>query len=527
MVVGPVSHHGVQLKHYEQVVANLLSKVEPQFVLLPSLITSTTTTTDGKHHDSSNNEESIHDDDDSDWPFSDLPKSARVVGNHPNSIRANRKEDQLKSMLSCILRLIPKESTEAVDRRGEGTKTATTIVDFGGGSGHLGIPLALLLPNCKIVVVDLNRRSIDLLHDKAESVIKEIDSEIDRQKLYADFINPSSFENDYYNDHPSFQCCGGSIGNSDGYGDNNAKNNNTNNYKRKVLANLFTFYGPVEDYREKFDMAIALHLCGEATDVCLRKAISYQAASIVVAPCCVGKLSVKAFNPDIFHATGQNCPTIKYPQSKVFCRLITSTSTSTSVNSNDKKNNIKKQEEDWNALAKAADYSNVNEFRSSRNASRRTAKALLETDRRLFLEENMYTTALMKMFPLHCSPKNDILVAWRSREVDANRFFSTTDTESNADIVISKSHLLLSSSNKVFTDHNDWTNDEEAEIKKIIDTFLEKDDPTKQVMIFPTRMGSRQRKLIHYVANKLNIAHWSVGKKDSEKTVAIAKRKRY
>ena len=119
-----------------------------------------------------------------------------------------------------------------------------------------GIPLALLLPNCKIVVVDLNRRSIDLLHDKAESVIKEIDSEIDRQKLYADFINPSSFENDYYNDHPSFQCCGGSIGNGDGYGDNNAKNNNTNNYKRKVLANLFTFYGPVEDYREKFDMAI-------------------------------------------------------------------------------------------------------------------------------------------------------------------------------------------------------------------------------------------------------------------------------
>ena len=197
------------------------------------------------------------------------------------------------------------------------------------------------------------------------------------------------------------------------------------------------------------------------------------------------------------------------------------------MNSNDKKNNIKKQEDDWNALAKAADYSNVNEFRSSRNASRRTAKALLETDRRLFLEENMYTTALMKMFPLHCSPKNDILVAWRSREVDANRFFSTTDTESNADIVISKSHLLLSSSNKVFTDHNDWTNDEEAEIKKIIDTFLEKDDPTKQVMIFPTRMGSRQRKLIHYVANKLNIAHWSVGKKDSEKTVAIAKRKRY
>ena len=156
MVVGPVSHHGVQLKHYEQVVANLLSSVEsePCYVRLPSLITSTTTTTttttslsipppvvskiDGKHHDSSNNEEIIHDDDDSDWPFSDLPKSARVAGNHPNSIRANRKEDQLKSMLSCILRLIPKETTEAADGRGEGTKAATTIVDFGGGSGHLG-----------------------------------------------------------------------------------------------------------------------------------------------------------------------------------------------------------------------------------------------------------------------------------------------------------------------------------------------------------------------------------------------------
>jgi len=510
--------HGVRLKRFEQVVAKLLSSVEPYYVRLPPPLPIPSTSTDKSN--------AIIDDD---YPFSGLPRSARVMGNHPNLKRAYRKEGQLKSMMVCILRLIPPSTSSPTP--------PTTIVDFGGGSGHLGIPLALLLRNCRIVVVDLNRRSIDLLHEKAATVIKEIKSE---QKIYTDFVKSSSqqtilFENDRYDNNPSIRCCGGNSDDGD--------NDNVGGGGGRILDNLFTFHGPVEDFVEPFDIAIALHLCGEATDVCLRKAIDAQAAAIVVAPCCVGKLSSAAFNPDVYHATGHNDATVSYPQSDVFCRLISSTPTTTNAGKNDK------QQEDWNALAKAADYSNENEFGTSRNASRRTAKALLETDRRLYLEDNMYTTALMKMQPLEVSPKNDILVAWRSKVYDGRKtcdinvvnlqeLFSTPDLKFKADLQICKAHLLLPINNDPTTtatttnsisqqvaDHNDWTIDEEEEIKRTIFEFLNADDSTNQVMVFPTRMGGRKRKLIHFVADKLNVAHWSRGKKVSEKTVVIARRR--
>lgn len=551
--------HGVRLKRFEQVVAKLLLSVEPYYVRLPPPIPSTSRSTSVDNNNGNNNDNN-NDIIDDDYPFSGLPRSARVVGNHPNLKRAHRKEGQLKSMIACILRLIPPSTSRPIDscyfrlgcnddrtttnrvneKKSTGT-TPTTIVDFGGGSGHLGIPLALLLRNCRIVVVDLNQRSIDLLHEKAATVIKEIESEIDPngQKIYADLVTFSShqmisFENNRYNNNPSIRCCGGSS--DDGDNDNGGGGG-------RILDNLFTFHGPVQDFVEPFDIAIALHLCGEATDVCLRKAIDAQAAAIVVAPCCVGKLSSKAFNPDVYHATGHNHATVTYPQSDVFCRLISSTSTTTSTDNNDK------QQDDWNVLAKAADYSNEDEFGTSRNASRRTAKALLETDRRLYLEDNMYMTALMKMQPLEVSPKNDILVAWKPKVYDGRKtcdtnvvnleeLFSTPDVESKADIEVCKSHLLLPINNdstatatttnsisQQVVDHNDWTIDEEEEIKRTIFDFLNSDDSMNQVMVFPTRMGGRKRKLIHFVADKLNVAHWSKGKKVSEKTVVIARRR--
>ena len=566
-----VGIHGVRLKRFEQVVAKLLTSVEPHYVHLPPPITT-------DNGDNDNN------DDNDDWPFSRLPRSARVVGNnHPNLKRAQRKEGQLKSMLQCILRLIPpltngRSNTTTDDccscdeknpvgattttTKTKTTTKITTIVDFGGGSGHLGIPLALLLPNCRIVVVDLNRRSIDLLHDKAASVIKEIESETDpeRQKRYTtDFITSSSssfHKNERYNNNnnPLIRCCGGSTCSDD---------DDDGDGRIRILDNLFSFCGPVQDFVGPFDMAIALHLCGEATDVCLRKAINAEAASIIVAPCCVGKLSKKVLNPDVYHATGQNNATVTYPQSDLFCKLISSTTTKDDNNDN----NNEQQEEDWNALAKAADYSNENEFGTSRNASRRTAKALLETDRMLFLENNMYKTALMKMQPLNVTPKNDILVAWRRQAYDDTTkrkrchrdsctgtpnntaniqdLFSTPDIECKADIEVTKSHLLLlpidnKDSNAICTtaittnltskeavDRNDWTNDEEEEIKRTILEFLNRDDnddSMDEVMVFPTRMGGRKRKLIHFVAGKLDVAHWNKGKKHSEKTVAIARR---
>ena len=475
-----VGVHGLRLKRFEEVVAKLLkAKVEPKYVVLPPPPNEFQTSKE-------------------DWLYQKLPSSARVVGNHPHPKRARNKEGQLRSMLRGILHLIP-ESAES-----------TTIVDFGGGSGHLGIPLALLLPHCKIVVVDLNARSIKLLHEKAKVVIQEVtDAEKQDSKKRDSYKNfaPKLATNNTSSPSTTIdlKCCGSQGG---------------------VLGNLFTFCGPVEDFENPFDVAIALHLCGEATDVCLRKACLNKAASIIVAPCCVGKLSNNAFNPDVFHATGQNEATVSYPQSALFGNILRGKGYET--------------QQDWNALAKAADYSDETEFRTSRNASRRTAKALLETDRRHYLEDHHgFVTALSKMDPLEVTPKNDILVAWRPESFPAKhkhflKLFGTPDTDCEADIQVTKSHLLYGrkandtaddgvphKKQKQQLDRNDWTHEEELEIEETITAFL-KNNPN-EILVFPTRMGGRKRKLIHFCSEKLNLAHWGQGKKVSEKTVAVAK----
>ena len=576
---------GIRLKRFEEVVAKLLASVEPEYVRLPPPPRPVAgNETNGETSNDSNG----------DWLFSGLPSSARVVGNHPNPKRARNKEGQLRSMLRGVLHLIPPQQQNQNEKQNQNPNQKqnlnqnrpTTIVDFGGGSGHLGIPLALLLPHCRIIVVDFNERSIDLLHKKANAVIRQVETEMDpqRRKRYSGFASqiPKQSTSTSKSSALDLRCCGKKSHESNA--------NATAATGGGILANLFTFCGPVEQFvGEAFHVATALHLCGEATDVCLRTAIQQKAAAIVVAPCCVGKLSGNAFNPDVYNATGQNEATVSYPQSAVFGKILSSCSgESSSSNSNNNNNNNTslpgyKIQQDWNALAKAADYSNETEFRTSRNASRRTAKALLETDRRLFLKNHHgYETALAKMDPLEVTPKNDILVAWKpeaytttttssstdlGQEGDRNHIhnsnsnnrlkdlFGTPDTDCKADIEAAKAHLLSASSkgegaegfnefmptNKrqkqnhqqqkqqhppLTVDHNDWTQTEEAEIQGTILDFVEattKNNTPEEVLVFPTGMGGRKRKLIHFVAKSLNLAHWGHGKKSAEKTVAVAR----
>lgn len=442
---------GVRMKNFEIVVAEILANsIEPQYCKLNLEI-------DHCHN----------------WPFNILPASARVMGDSPGHLkgdRAIRKEGQVRNILQIVPELASKDKTNI-------------IVDFGGGSGHLGIPLALLMPKATVCVVDLRKKSLDLMHQKADAVMHEVGKDETIQRSPPKYFTKSPF--DESND--AFR----RVGKGDG-----------------VLDNLYSFHGPVEDFNESFDMAIALHLCGEATDVAMRKAANVN-ASIIAAPCCVGKLSTRAANPDIFNATGTNDATINYPQSTVFCKLITS-------------------QNDWNNLASAADYSNENECKTQRNAARRTAKALLETDRRLFLEEKYhYKTAMIRMTPWQLTPKNDIIIAWPNSTSLEDSIFSEPDLESLKDVSSAKSHLLRGNQeNNVF----DWTLEEEAEIENSIQDFLNCTVFAKdETMIFPTGMGPRKRKLIHFVANKMNMNHWGVGKKAGERTVAVArcgKRKR-
>lgn len=527
---------GVELKLFEQVLVSLLQdtvntdqtddpskSVAPHFVRLPTptpvpppwtATPSTNSPTSISVSDSERTKDLFQKlpHDDSGFFGSRLPRSARVQGSLPgqiaNASRAQRKQEQLDSMMRCIFSLLPLKGPASNSR-------PFTIVDFGGGSGHLGIPLALLLPRCRVIVVDLTVKSIELLHSKAIRCVQE------------------------RNHHP---------------GESTAPANQT--LQKEVIAptaipNLFTFWGPLERFPqdERFDIGVALHLCGQSTDMALRLCGQAHAVGVVACPCCVGKLNSTRKNPYIWHATGNNTSTVQYPQSKQFCKLLNKSSFASDP------------DRAWNALAKAADYSGENageSCRTSRNATRRAAKALLETDRRLFLQETFdYRTALMRMEPWEASPKNDILVAWREDiighapiGVDLN----DTDDDCMADIHRTYDHLFAApsrlASNDVSRDQTnkgscqqphgssltltgndgvDWTLEEELEIRgKLQEVFcVEGVDSHVEpsTYVFPTRMGGRKRKLIHFVAERLNLAHWSVGKKDRDKTVAVARRK--
>jgi SAM-dependent methyltransferase len=400
------------------------------------------------------------------WPFDSLPAAARVwgdaVGQLADQHRAQRKEYQLRSMLRCIFAL---NEPKIVDHAGDETlsrmRSATTIVDFGGGTGHLAIPLALLQPHVTVIVVDLLEKSIELLHSKANECGHTTTTHPEPPTLLQRQLR---------------QC--------------------------ETIPNLYTFLGPLEAFDGDFDIGVALHLCGEATDVALRKCGLANARAIVFAPCCVGKLNPNVKNPYIRLATGSDTPSVLYPQSSLFQRHVT-------------------VKEDWNALARAADYGDAQESRTIRNAARRTAKALLETDRRLVLEEQFgYCTALTRMDPWEATPKNDILLAWKDKESPS---WLLPNRECEEDIQRTMEHLLCQPTTRSSEqDCVDWTAEEEAEIRRRLEDFVQSD---KAQLVFPTGTGGRGRKLVHYVAEQMSLLHFGCGKRKSEKVVVVERKR--
>lgn len=457
--IARVGVKGVHLKKFEQVVADLLaSPLTLRFVELPPIPATAQS---------------------EDWPFDCVPSAARVTGDEPGKltgIRAVRKEGQIRSMLRCIVPMLPTQQTQQ-----------TTIVDFCGGSGHTALPLALLLPHCKVVVVDIGSRSLQLLHEKALRCVQQDGaSNSESSSSSEDSCMNDAVERQQqdatYQEQVERQCAG--------------------------IPNLYTYHGSIETYSEHFDIGVALHACGEATDVTLR-ACARVGANFVVCPCCVGKLHYQRMNPYIYHATAANAPTISYPQSSIVRECI------------------QDRRELWNHLARAADYSDLQELRTPRNANRRTAKALLEMDRLMFMaNEYGYQTALTRMQPWESSCKNDILLGWHDR-IDGSCVQSPyhecamkPDDECNADVELSKLHLLERS--KAIEDCVDWTRQEEEQVREQLIGFINGDE--RQLTLPPIK-GARRRRLVHYVAEDLNLRHWGHGKKNSEKTVVVAKRR--
>ncbi len=100
------------------------------------------------------------------------------------------------------------------------------LVDFGSGTGNLVLALAYFFPHCRFTAVDMKPEALRLLQQRV---------------------------------------------------------------LQAGLANVSVWQGQIEYYNEPFDVALALHACGNATDYALAKAVEVGAA-YVVSPCCVGEL---------------------------------------------------------------------------------------------------------------------------------------------------------------------------------------------------------------------------------------------
>ncbi|KAF8067179.1 hypothetical protein HT031_002226 [Scenedesmus sp. PABB004] len=112
------------------------------------------------------------------------------------------------------------------------------VVDFGCGTGNLLLPLAALFPGCAFTGVDMKPAALALLRERAAAA---------------------------------------------------------------GLRNVSAWEGMIERFDAPFDVALALHACGNATDHVLALAAERRAA-FVVSPCCVGKLKFSMTGGSSFHS---------------------------------------------------------------------------------------------------------------------------------------------------------------------------------------------------------------------------------
>ncbi|XP_022127133.2 glutathione S-transferase C-terminal domain-containing protein homolog [Pieris rapae] len=182
------------------------------------------------------------------------------------------------------------------------------IVDFCSGSGHLGILIAHLLPKCTVIL--LENKELSLL--RARNRVHEMG-----------------------------------------------------------LTNVFFFQCNLDFFVGKFDIGVALHACGIASDLVLDKCLMAK-AKFVLCPCCYGSL----------HATDR----LNYPRSKRFSGISI---------------------DNYLCIGHTADQTHDNHPLTERGAR---CMAIIDSDRGRLAEEQGYKVILSKLKPLSCTPKNNLLI---------------------------------------------------------------------------------------------------------------------
>ena len=280
--------------------------------------------------------------------------------------RGRRKRLQVESFRAILV-----AARAVVGRRPETANASPpVVVDFGCGTGNLLLPLAALEPSMRFVGVDVNRRSVELLAERAA---------------------------------------------------------------RAGLTNVDAVCGLAETYDGTCDVALALHVCGAGTDAVLLQAQA-RGAAFVVAPCCVGKLkdgglkSLSAMKKDVLDRTGTPSASGGGEDDGIFAgggeevlvRPGKSHAPITVIHPRSSWMRGRIQRPQYLGLAAAADWSGhqgvdpLSNSEQSKALGRfpRDAKAAVELDRGAAAAEAGFGGRLMKMAHEGAGLKNDLIVGF-------------------------------------------------------------------------------------------------------------------
>ncbi|XP_075716715.1 glutathione S-transferase C-terminal domain-containing protein [Rhinoderma darwinii] len=190
-------------------------------------------------------------------------------------------------------------------------KPGDTIVDFCSGGGHVGIVLAYMLRSCQIVLIE----------NKEESLMRARDRS-----------NELGLTNIWF-----------------------------------VQANLDYFTG-------EFNIGVALHACGVATDMVIEHCI-IAGAAFVICPCCYGFI--------------QNTVKATFPRSCRFQKVLSN--------------------KEHMMLCRFADQTAV-QLPPERRLIGKNCMGLVDLDRAWAAEQYGYKAQVISMEPESCSPKNNLIV---------------------------------------------------------------------------------------------------------------------
>ena len=233
----------------------------------------------------------------------------------------------------------------AIKKRQKEGDPPIQVVDFGSSTGALILPLAYLFPHFSFHAVDMKPKSVEMLLDKASK--------------------------------------GG-------------------------LQNVTAEAVMIEQFEGKFDIALALHACGNATDYSILQAVKNRAA-FVVCPCCVGKLKFSIEGGSSFHrvytlwpglsdqtngnsngneSPGEGLGAVEHPRSQWMRGKIS--------------------KDEFGVLAKSGDISQMQGHGYAKICE--LSKANLEFDRAAAARESKYSTGMYRLIDGKDDPKSQLIV---------------------------------------------------------------------------------------------------------------------